>query len=78
MINAGVRRFIIPAAWLWVMRHKETGDMNMFMKKAALTSGIAAAFMLASAGGASAFTACQVTDVGGIDDSGFNETAWKG
>jgi len=78
VINVGVRRFIIPAAWLWVMRHKETGDMNMFMKKAALTSGIAAAFMLASAGGASAFTACQVTDVGGIDDSGFNETAWKG
>jgi len=50
----------------------------MFMKKAALTTGIAAAFMLASAGGASAFTACQVTDVGGIDDAGFNQTAWKG
>lgn len=50
----------------------------MFMQKAVLTTGIAAAFMLASAGGASAFMACQVTDVGGIDDSGFNETAWKG
>lgn len=24
------------------------------------------------------FTACQVTDVGGIDDSSFNATAWKG
>ena len=34
--------------------------------------------MLASASAATAFTACQVTDVGGIDDSGFNETAWKG
>ena len=50
----------------------------MFMKKVALTSGIAAAFMMASATAATAFTACQVTDVGGIDDSGFNQTAWKG
>jgi len=50
----------------------------MFLKKVALTSGVAAAFMLASASAATAFTACQVTDVGGIDDSGFNETAWKG
>ncbi len=24
------------------------------------------------------FSVCQVTDVGGIDDKGFNETAWKG
>ena len=50
----------------------------MFIKKTALTTGFAAAFMLAGASAASAFTACQVTDVGGIDDSGFNETAWKG
>ena len=28
--------------------------------------------------GASAFTACQVTDTGGIDDNSFNQTAWKG
>ena len=26
----------------------------------------------------SAFTACQVTDTGGIDDNSFNQTAWKG
>ena len=50
----------------------------MFFKNVALTSGVAAAFMLAGASAASAFTACQVTDVGGIDDSGFNQTAWKG
>lgn len=50
----------------------------MFLKNVALTSGVAAAFMLAGASAASAFTACQVTDVGGIDDSGFNQTAWKG
>jgi basic membrane protein A len=27
---------------------------------------------------AAAFTACQVTDTGGVDDKGFNQTAWKG
>ena len=27
---------------------------------------------------AHAFTACQVTDIGGVDDKGFNATAWKG
>lgn len=25
-----------------------------------------------------AFKACQVTDTGGVDDKGFNQTAWKG
>ena len=32
----------------------------------------------AMAGPALAFKACQITDVGGVDDKGFNETAWKG
>ncbi|MFO7584545.1 MAG: BMP family ABC transporter substrate-binding protein, partial [Anaerolineales bacterium] len=32
----------------------------------------------APASGAKAFKACQVTDVGGIDDKSFNATAWKG
>ena len=27
---------------------------------------------------AAEFTACQVTDTGGIDDNSFNQTAWKG
>ncbi len=27
---------------------------------------------------ASAFTACQITDTGGIDDNSFNQTAWRG
>ncbi|KGF67690.1 membrane protein [Hoeflea sp. BAL378] len=39
---------------------------------------IAAGLFLASATVASAFTACQVTDTGGIDDNSFNQTAWKG
>jgi basic membrane protein A len=27
---------------------------------------------------AAAFKACQVTDLGGVDDKSFNQTAWKG
>lgn len=41
-------------------------------------TGLAAALVAGSVTAASAFTACQVTDVGGIDDAGFNQTAWKG
>ena len=33
---------------------------------------------LAFAAPASAFTACQITDTGGIDDNSFNQTAWRG
>ena len=49
---------------------------------------IMASMILAACGGAAtpaeeepaeeAFLACQVTDVGGIDDKSFNETAWNG
>lgn len=38
----------------------------------------AAMIALALASPAFAFTACQVTDTGGIDDNSFNQTAWKG
>lgn len=34
--------------------------------------------VLATTTAAGAFTACQVTDTGGIDDNSFNQTAWKG
>lgn len=43
--------------------------------------GALAALPLVFAGAtaqAQGFKACQVTDTGGIDDKGFNETAWKG
>ena len=43
-----------------------------------LTSGIFAGILLTSINAANAFTACQVTDLGGVDDKSFNETAWKG
>jgi basic membrane protein A len=45
---------------------------------------LAIALVLAACGGAAqppaetGFKACQVTDVGGIDDRSFNATAWKG
>ena len=43
------------------------------------TVGLAAlATALVASTAASAFTACQVTDTGGIDDNSFNQTAWKG
>lgn len=46
-------------------------------KRLSLTAAVAATFLLV-AGSATAFTACQVTDTGGIDDNSFNQTAWKG
>lgn len=36
------------------------------------------AIVLFAATSSGAFTACQVTDTGGIDDNSFNQTAWKG
>ncbi|SEQ44289.1 nucleoside-binding protein [Thalassovita taeanensis] len=39
-------------------------------------AGICAWFSAASI--AMAFSACEVTDTGGIDDNSFNQTAWKG
>ncbi|MBC7142954.1 MAG: BMP family ABC transporter substrate-binding protein, partial [Rhodobacteraceae bacterium] len=40
---------------------------------------LAGALILAgTAAFAADFTACQVTDTGGIDDNSFNQTAWKG
>ena len=41
-------------------------------------SAVAMAIALAAGNPALAFTACQVTDTGGIDDNSFNQTAWKG
>ena len=41
-------------------------------------TAVATALALAVASPAQAFTACQVTDTGGIDDNSFNQTAWKG
>jgi basic membrane protein A len=41
-------------------------------------TGLALALAIGLAAPATAFTACQVTDTGGIDDNSFNQTAWQG
>lgn len=46
------------------------------MKRMMLITAVLATVGLASP--ASAFSVCQVTDTGGIDDNSFNQTAWQG
>jgi len=55
--------------------NREGNRMFSFRKTLAPTF-LAAALIAGS--DASAFTACQVTDTGGIDDNSFNQTAWQG
>ncbi|MFY0690531.1 MAG: BMP family ABC transporter substrate-binding protein [Paracoccaceae bacterium] len=51
----------------------------MFIRKnTAFRHAVLACLFLGTAQAAGAFTACQVTDTGGIDDNSFNQTAWKG
>ena len=50
--------------------------MRTITKKTISAAVVASLMGLSSA--AHAFTACQVTDIGGVDDKGFNATAWKG
>ena len=49
-----------------------------FEKFLKISSGALAGVLLLGINSAHAFTACQVTDVGGVDDKSFNQTAWKG
>ena len=49
----------------------------MTMKRVSMAAGLVVA-LASGAAGAAEFKACQVTDVGGIDDKSFNETAWRG
>ena len=51
--------------------------MSIFVKPLQFIAA-AALPTLAATSMAAAFTACQVTDTGGIDDNSFNQTAWKG
>ena len=43
-----------------------------------LIRSASAGLLLMVANASYAFMACQVTDVGGVDDKSFNQTAWKG
>lgn len=57
--------------------HKGRNAMQI-LTKAIASAGLALMPLLAIPATALAFTACQVTDTGGIDDNSFNQTAWKG
>ncbi len=47
--------------------------------KTYLAASVGAAAMIAGNSAlAQDFAACQITDTGGVDDKGFNQTAWKG
>jgi basic membrane protein A len=51
------------------------------LKTRAVTNTLAALIAAAAFGATApawAFKACQVTDLGGVDDKGFNQAAWKG
>jgi basic membrane protein A len=48
------------------------------MKSTLVAAAAATALTVGMALPALAFTACQVTDTGGVDDKSFNQKAWKG
>jgi basic membrane protein A len=48
------------------------------MRLSTKLAGVCLPFAFGLATSAAAFTACQVTDTGGIDDNSFNQTAWQG
>ncbi len=52
--------------------------MTNRVASAAFAAVIAAVAFGGMTAPAAAFKACQVTDTGGVDDKGFNQTAWKG
>jgi len=54
------------------------GDLKPRVFAASLAALATVAWIGAMSTQAAAFTACQVTDTGGVDDKGFNQTAWKG
>ena len=54
------------------------GKLQSRTIRAALAALLAAAAFGSMTAPAAAFTACQITDTGGVDDKSFNQTAWKG
>jgi basic membrane protein A len=60
-------------------RLRQEGDLRTRTITATLAALATAALIGAgTATPAAAFKACQATDTGGVDDKGFNQTAWKG
>jgi basic membrane protein A len=54
------------------------GDVKSRSIAASLAALATAAMLGATTTPAAAFSACQVTDTGGVDDKSFNQTAWQG
>ena len=54
------------------------GQLKNRVASTAFAAIVAAAAFGGMTAPAAAFKACQVTDTGGVDDKGFNQTAWKG
>lgn len=52
--------------------------MTLHMARRPLVLLAAVGILAATVVPAAAFTACEVTDTGGVDDKSFNQTAWKG
>lgn len=52
--------------------------MMPILKKGLAATVLATGLLIGFNATAADFTACQVTDTGGIDDNSFNQTAWKG
>jgi basic membrane protein A len=48
------------------------------LRKTGAVAALVAAISIGGMTSAFAFSACQVTDTGGVDDKSFNATAWKG
>ncbi len=68
------------AGWVRAVRLRrpsDWGEKTMQTIRTALQA-LAVLAIAGAAPAAQAFTACQVTDTGGIDDNSFNQTAWKG
>ncbi|MBZ0161351.1 MAG: BMP family ABC transporter substrate-binding protein [Notoacmeibacter sp.] len=52
--------------------------MTSLFKKSLFASVLGTGMILSAFASAAEFKACQITDTGGVDDKGFNQTAWKG
>jgi basic membrane protein A len=52
--------------------------MNFRVVTKSIGALAAVALLMGTIVPATAFSTCEVTDTGGVDDKSFNQTAWKG
>lgn len=68
----------VAAMLLGACGSKSNGGGNTTAAPGGGSTSASAGSSTASSAGSSAFTACMVTDTGGIDDKSFNASAWAG